>query len=113
MEFDDKTWKKVDHNAPRELVVDTIKAIISQAKTIPIEKLVACGDYHNTKNRYPQTIGERIADALSYILASQDWVDGESEPILDEMLGIVSQLDIDVSDIRNWQDLFLVSENLE
>lgn len=112
MEFDNKSWQKIEHNAPREQVVDAVKSLILQAKNIPIDHLIARGEYKNPNTKFPQTIGEKIADALSYLLASQDWIDNETEPILGEMFSIISQLDMDVSDSEDWRELFLISEKL-
>ncbi|MBM7849602.1 hypothetical protein JOE65_002830 [Arthrobacter roseus] len=49
---------------------------------------------------------------LSYLLASQDWLNGETDPVLDEILSICSQLEINPLDERLWSDLDLCGREL-
>ncbi len=102
---------------PRSELVPRLKSLISDAKSTPIEELCKRGDYGNQPNlKYPQTKGEKIVDEALSLLLSQDWVD--NDPILDEAISILGQLDMDASKSIEWQALFkldklikLVSQN--
>jgi hypothetical protein len=44
--------------------------------------------------------------------AQQEWIDPATEPLLEDILEIASQLDIDAGDKRLWKELFEKSEQL-
>lgn len=72
------------------------------------------GDYKNNPElRYPQTQSEYLADKISTLLASNDLINGEDTPILDEMLELAGQLDTDVNQPDVWQDLFKLADELK
>jgi hypothetical protein len=65
---------------------------------------------NNPELKYPQTKSEYIVSELLSLLLSQDWVD--DEPVLDEMISVLSQLDMGVDKPREWQELFELAKKL-
>lgn len=94
-------------------LVKELLSYIDEARKMTDQDRNLIGNYKNDPTlRYPQTKSEYIVDKISTLLASSDLVNGEDEPILDEMLGLVGQLDIDVNRPDVWLDLFKLSDEL-
>lgn len=94
-------------------LIGKLKDYIRDAQSISLDELCASGDYANYPElKYPQTKGEYLADSMSTLLASQSWIDGEVEPLLDDILEIVGLLDVDVKQPDVWQQLFFLSKKL-
>lgn len=98
-------WKQVHRNTSRDVIVRYLKSVAAEANQLGVDRLVVVGDYFAPGARFPRTYGEQVADNITYALASQDWIEGESKPALDELLGIVSQLVRNVGDASLWQVL--------
>jgi hypothetical protein len=96
----------------RSDLVEELRSYIRDAERTPLSQLCKKGDYTQSGLRYPQEKGEYLADKISTALASQSWIDGESEPVLDQMLAVVGQLDIDANQPEVWQELFDLSQEL-
>lgn len=98
-------------------IVNLIKELllyIDEARNMTDHDLSLKGDYKNNPTlRYPQTQSEYIADRISTLLASNDWVNGEDGPILDEMLELAGQLDMNVCQPDVWRDLFKLADELK
>lgn len=92
---------------PKPELIAKLKSYISDAQTTPISELCKVGDYKNQPDlRYPQTKGEYLADSITTLLASQSWIDGESEPLFDDILDVAGQLDKDANQPEAWRELF-------
>jgi hypothetical protein len=103
-----------EHNANILNLTKELFAYINEARSMTEYERTLKGDYKNNPDlHYPQTQSEHIADKISTLLASNDWVNGEDEPVLDEMLGLAGQLDIDVNQPDVWQDLFKLADELK
>lgn len=97
----------------RAELIARLMVLIDDAQSTPLSELCERGDYNNQSElRYPQTKGEFLADNISTLLASQTWIDGETEPILDDMLGVVSLLDTNANRPDTWRELFDLSKLL-
>jgi hypothetical protein len=96
-------WELVQHNTSRRVVVEYLKAV-AQEMSLTSRGIKPSGRWESGSPS-TQAVRERIIDHIGYTLASQDWINGESEPILDDLLGIVSQLDINPNDERLWREL--------
>ena len=94
-----------------ELLVE-LMGYINEAKNMPLSELCKRGDYSQPGARGLQTKSEYLANDIMGLLVSQTWIDGESEPILDDMLGVVSQLDMSVDKPKDWQRLFEIAQEL-
>lgn len=87
-------------------LIERITKLVSDLDDSTIDELCQRGKYAEDPNlRYPQTRGEHIADEVSTLLASQSWIDGEAEPLLDDMLEMSGQLDQDVDQPDIWKQL--------
>ena len=82
-----------------------VRDLLEYAKKLPLKDLCKEGDYKNNSNlRYPQTRGEQVVDALlTYTLHDSR---AEDNPVIDEMMSILSQLDTGVNKPEEWQSLF-------
>ena len=95
-------------------LIKELLSYIDEACNMTDHERNLAGDYKNDSTlRYPQTKSEYIVDKISTLLASSDLVDDENEPILDEMLGLVGQLDININQPVVWLDLFKLSDELK
>lgn len=96
----------------RAVLLEQLHRLLADICATSLEELCRKGEYAADPSlRYPQTKGEYLADSLSSLLASQSWIDGESEPALDELLGIVGQLDQDVAQPEVWQELLALADD--
>ncbi len=94
-----------------ELIVK-LKDLINSAQTTPLEEICKTGDYKSNPDlKYPQTKGEYIVDKALTLLLSQDWVD--DDPVLNEMVSVLSQLDIGVDKPEVWLELFELAEEVQ
>lgn len=94
-------------------LIAKLKELVISARATPLNELCRAGDYKtNSELKYPQNKGEHIADTISTLLASQSWIDGETEPELDEILDLAGWLDKDVNHPDVWQELFEKVESL-
>ncbi len=106
----DNFVEDIPPNSDRQLVVDFVKSTLKPLSGARLDELVQAGDRKtHPELLYPSTKGEIMIDHLVQVLASQDWIDGESEPILDDMLGVASMLDIDIENEENWRILIELS----
>lgn len=86
--------------------------LIRTAENIPIEELCKTGNYDAEPNlKYPQTKSEHIVSKALGLLLSQDWVD--DDPILDDITGVLGQLDTGVNKIWAWQELFRLAREIK
>ena len=88
-----------------------ITSLVRDAKSMPPKQLCSEGDYKGANARYPQTESERIVNELLSLMIERDWVD--NDPILSEMTGVLSQLDMGVNKPNEWQALFALAAELE
>jgi len=103
MNKSDEHWKRLVEyrgHAPRELVVAYTKAVVEEAKRLPMTQLATRGSAHSMSQ------GEIVASKLITGLAQQEWLDVETEPDLEDILSIAGQLDMQVDDQELWQELF-------
>lgn len=98
---------------PRNKLITKLTGYISEAQKTPLLELCKKGDYSQPHLRYPQTKGEYLADSMSTLLASQSWIDGESEPVLDDILGVLGPLDINVNQPEAWKELFEIAKEIQ
>jgi hypothetical protein len=104
---------KQEHKENIENLIKELLTYIEEARNMSDHDCSLRGDYKNNPDLlYPQTRSEYIADQISTLLASNDWVNGEDESILDEMLGLAGQLSMDVSQLDVWHDLFELANRL-
>lgn len=97
---------------PKPELVAKLKGLIADAKSLPLEELCKPGDYkNNSDSKYPQTKSEHIVSEALDLLLSQDWVD--DDPVLDEMTGVLGQLDTSVDKLQDWQELFTLADQIE
>lgn len=99
--------------APRELIVAYIKLMVDEAKELPANERESRGDYHNLSNKFPQTKGEDIASDISSCLATQDWLNWDSDPQLEEIGSIAGSLEMYTDDHMLWQELFERADKLQ
>lgn len=97
---------------PKYELIIKLKSYIGEAQKIPLSELCKKGDYIQSVLKYPQTNGEYLADSISTLLASQSWIDGESEPALDDILDVAGQLDIEVNQPEVWRELFKLAQKI-
>lgn len=98
---------------PKPELIAKLKSYISDAQSTPIAELCKAGDYKNQPDlRYPQTKGEYLVDSITFLLASQSWIDGEREPLLDNLLSVAGQLDKDINQPEAWQELFELAKEI-
>lgn len=96
---------------PKPELIAKLKGLINDAQKTPLSELNKGGDYKsNPELRYPQTKSEYIVSEALDLLLSQDWVD--DEPVPDEMVSILSQLDTGVDKPQDWQKLFELAKKL-
>ena len=104
--------KKISFNAPRSEVVSYVRDVAYTIRDIPLSQLTKTRDLSNPGARYPITLGERIANSVSYVLATQDWLEDDSDDILSEIFDVMTQLDISVSSADDWKSFFELTERL-
>ena len=97
---------------PRPELIRKLMGLISEAQKTPLTELCKKGDYTQPHIRFPQTKGEFLEYEMLSLLLDQSWVDGESEPVLDEMMSELGQLDISVDNPRVWQALFELAKDI-
>lgn len=88
-----------------------ILALIQAARAMDIAELCKRGDYNQPNARYPQTKSERIVDELLCLMLHDSTV--ESDPALDEVLSILSNLDKGVDKPEDWRALFAIADEIE
>ena len=91
---------------PRPELIKKLLGYISDAQKTPMDELCKKIDYAHSELTFPQTKGEHLASEMLSLLLDQSWIDGESEPALDEMISELSQLDVDINQPTVWQELF-------
>jgi hypothetical protein len=100
---------RLNPHSPRQLVVDCLKAIVEDAKKLPLSEL--------TKTRSQQsptdTTGEAIAIKIAHIIISQDWIDYETADDLCEVEELATSLELDAKHQNVWKELFEKIRNLE
>lgn len=70
-------------------------------------------DYSNPSTTYPQTTSEKYVNNLLHIYLTEEWIDPESEPLLDEIASVLGELDKDVNNKNAWQHLFKLVDELK
>jgi lambda repressor-like predicted transcriptional regulator len=101
-----------DNIAKAELIAK-LKELIDKAKGTPLNELCEVGDYRNNPGlKHPQTRGESIVADILSLLLPQPWIDSDSEPLLDEICSVASQLDVGVDSPEDWKSLFDLSARL-
>ena len=115
MKKSDALWEKIynNTNAPRQLLVEYVKELASEAKQLPIDEREARGDYADSSKKFPQTRGEEIANAINYALSMQDWIDYETADDLEEVGEIAGNLEISPDKHKLWQELFAKVDELQ
>lgn len=88
-----------------------ILALIQAARAMDVAELCKRGDYSQPNAHYPQTKSERIVDELLCLMLHDSTV--ESDPALDEVLSILSNLDKGVDKPEDWQALFAIADEIE
>ena len=99
-------------NAPRELLVAYVKALVKQAKQLPPNEREARGDLSRPGYEPQQTRGEDIVWDILSCLLQQDWISYDTADDLEEIIEVASQLDINADDHELWQALFEKVDNL-
>lgn len=98
----------------KNVVIEQLESLISDAQRVSITELCKKGNYKQQPDlRYPQTKGEYIADSISTLLASQSWIDGTTEPLLDDILEVAGELDKDANQPNKWEQLFNLAEQIQ
>lgn len=76
--------------------------LLDFAEYLPRELITQPGG----KRKQPSTIGEYIVTYVIHPLLTHDWSSPEAERITDDLLFILSSLDIDATDSKSWDELF-------
>lgn len=107
MRKSDELWQiivKARGQAPRAVIVEYAKAVIAEAKAIPLEQLVKndpAGDMSE---------GEVVASKLITGLGQQAWLEDDDE--LSRVFELAGQLDVRVEGPQLWSELFEAVDNL-
>lgn len=96
----------------RSELIHQLEGYLRDVENTPLPDLCLKGDYRQPGLKYPQEKGEYLADTISTLLATQSWIDAESEPVLDQILTVVGQLDTDANQPAVWQELSDLSHEL-
>ena len=104
--------KQIACSASRSDVVSYVQDVASAIRNIPLSQLTEARNLNNPEARYPETLGERIANSVTYVLATQDWLEDDSDDILSEIFDVMTQLDISVSSADDWKSFFELTERL-
>jgi hypothetical protein len=97
---------------PRSELIKKLMGYISDAQKTPLTELCKTGDYAHNKLTFPQTKGEYLEYEMLNLLLDQSWIDGESEPVIDEMISELGQLDMSVNKPRVWLALFELAKEI-
>jgi hypothetical protein len=98
---------------PRPELIKKLMGYISEAQKTPLTELCKTGDYAHNKLTFPQTKGEYLEYEMLNLLLDQSWIDGESEPVIDEMISELGQLDMSVNKPRVWLALFELAKEVQ
>jgi hypothetical protein len=98
---------------PRPELIKKLMGYISEAQKTPLTELCKTGDYAHNKLTFPQTKGEYLEYEMLNLLLDQSWIDGESEPVIDEMISELGQLDMSVNKPRVWLVLFELAKEVQ
>lgn len=102
----DELWAKYingDRYCSRDRIVAYLKAAVAEARQFPLEELAQ----RNATGHFGDLDGERIAGGMTTVLAMQAWINHETAPDLDEILGILGPLDSTGTDNKElWLELF-------
>lgn len=107
MSKSDKIWQKIVEargQAPRVMVVEYVKTVITEAKDSSFEQLAQLGSADSMSQ------GEVVASKLITCLGQQLWLEQDEE--LSYILEIAGELDRQADDRRLWSKLFEVIERL-
>jgi hypothetical protein len=94
----------------RRIIVAYLKAAAAEAKRFPLNELAQ----RNTTGRFGDLEGERIVGGMTTVLAMQAWIDSDTSPDLEEILGILGPLDSTETDNKKlWLELFAKIDKLD
>lgn len=108
----DVAWDKIKPNTSKDVVVSFIIAAGHAISFTSMDDLTRRGDYTDQDTKHPQSIGEDIADKLTYALASQAWMDAEAEPELERVLDLAIPLDSDPTSAALWKELLAAIDEI-
>jgi len=94
-----------------ELIEYTKKAT-SRIRNLPLETLCTGGDYSRPDTRYPITISEKYVNDILDLYLTQDWLEADTEPLLDEIESVLGGLDVSVDSDEGWIELFKLVDEL-
>lgn len=94
-----------------ELIKYTIDET-AKISLLPMSVLCERGNYFQPEARYPQKPSEKYVNSLLDLYLAQEWLEPESEPLLDEISSVLGELDKDTDNERAWRHLFRLVNGL-
>lgn len=100
------------YDTPRNVIVPKLLEYLYELRDMHLDELCHSGNKSSADSRTWSRSEIIVSDILGLLLP-QSWVDGESEPLIDEIVSAATPLDIDVNNPLQWQRLIKLTNELE